>query len=468
MPAVATTATASGSAEAGATAPRAVGTSASGFATMLATAQNAAAEQPPAPTAAQPPGTPAAVANGNQRSPGAAPPPAPGKDGPASPSSHTLAPAQDSAARAASNGLVEPAQSSIPGGATPTGDAVSSPRPTPPERLPQAESLAQEVAGSEKGQAQLRAGAVVGTASAPVLAQSGTPAHPAKDGEDNKSSRAATTAARVGANIDLTASALPVSDATAANAPGPAIAAAAVPGTGALDIEVSDSAEPLPAAKVLPAQPQPSPVVPRDATSDTVAAETPRGAVPVGAPLVAVGRSEVAKGDAGSAAIPTLVGGTATTLPTPAASISEPAYSGSTLPHAADEAGAPVAMRIARAVQDGDRILTMELHPAELGRVEVRLSFHADGVGVQMTLDRPETFEAFSRNRAGLEQQLAQSGIDLGGGGLDLRLGQQSGQQGSEGRPGNFRAVTASAAVSPTVLSPTVVWRGQGLVDIVA
>ncbi|MGC1410582.1 MAG: flagellar hook-length control protein FliK [Acetobacteraceae bacterium] len=92
---------------------------------------------------------------------------------------------------------------------------------------------------------------------------------------------------------------------------------------------------------------------------------------------------------------------------------------------AAAEVTATVAARIGRAVQDGTHVLTMQLHPAELGRVEVRLAFHDSGVGVQMTVDRAETFDAFSRNRGAMEQHLADSGINLGTGGLDLRFGQQ-------------------------------------------
>jgi flagellar hook-length control protein FliK len=150
------------------------------------------------------------------------------------------------------------------------------------------------------------------------------------------------------------------------------------------------------------------------------------------------------------------------------ATTTDPVVTGAMLPRVAGEAGEPVAIRIARAARDGDKSLTLELHPADLGRVEVRLSFHADGVGVQMTLDKPETFEAFSRNRARLEQQLAQAGIDLGGGGLDLRLGQQDGQPESERRPANLRTQAGSGAISVAALPQAIRWAAQGLVDIVA
>ena len=138
-------------------------------------------------------------------------------------------------------------------------------------------------------------------------------------------------------------------------------------------------------------------------------------------------------------------------------------------PHIAGETLAPLALRISRAVQDGDKVVTLELHPADLGRVEVRLSFHADGVGVQMTVDRAETFDSFSRNRTGMEQQLAQAGIDLGSGGLDLRLGQQSGGQPDPGRQStSFRVPAAAIATMPIGVPPPLLWAGNGLLNIVA
>ena len=37
-----------------------------------------------------------------------------------------------------------------------------------------------------------------------------------------------------------------------------------------------------------------------------------------------------------------------------------------------------------------------------------------------MTLDRRETYDAFTRDRASLEQQFSKAGIDLGSGGLNF------------------------------------------------
>ena len=129
----------------------------------------------------------------------------------------------------------------------------------------------------------------------------------------------------------------------------------------------------------------------------------------------------------------------------------------------------PLALRIARAAQDGDKVLTVELHPADLGRVDVRLSFHADGMGVQMTIHRADTFDAFTRNRPGLEQQLAQAGINLGSGGLDLRAGQQqSGQQEAAPRSSQVRAPAIASAITPVSVMRPMQWAGNGLVNIIA
>ncbi len=133
---------------------------------------------------------------------------------------------------------------------------------------------------------------------------------------------------------------------------------------------------------------------------------------------------------------------------------------------AAAEVTATVAARIGRAVQDGTHVLTMQLHPAELGRVEVRLSFHDSGVGVQMTLDRAETFDSFSRNRGAMEQHLANSGINLGTGGLDLRFGQQPDRSPQPFAPAVRIALPADAQPSNQPISS--LSAHDGLIDILA
>jgi flagellar hook-length control protein FliK len=136
----------------------------------------------------------------------------------------------------------------------------------------------------------------------------------------------------------------------------------------------------------------------------------------------------------------------------PAAQASAPAPASQALPDATPpftgaaalaEARDTVALRVAHAAQDGVQTISIDLHPAELGHVGIELSFHEGGVSVQMTLARHETYEAFARDRGALEQQLAQSGLSLGSGGLDLRFGQRQDQQPA------FAGTQVSARVAP-------------------
>ncbi len=103
------------------------------------------------------------------------------------------------------------------------------------------------------------------------------------------------------------------------------------------------------------------------------------------------------------------------------------------------DAAAQISIRLNAATRGGERSLTMELRPEELGRVAVKLDFHEGNViSVQMTMDREDTYQAFRHNQPSIEHQLTQSGLDLGGG-LDLRFGQhnqqsQSGDAGASAR----------------------------------
>ncbi|OYV41008.1 MAG: hypothetical protein B7Z80_03030 [Rhodospirillales bacterium 20-64-7] len=224
-----------------------------------------------------------------------------------------------------------------------------------------------------------------------------------------------------------------------------------------------------PPADIVPAQ-NPLPVVANAASAAASAQSVMPSAQANGTlpPKTAATASRIDAGSGGLSANPAMLPGMqATAAPSGAApaDASTPALPPQV---AAEQTQALLAARLARAMRDGQTTLSVELHPIELGRVEVHLSFHSDGVGVQMTVDRRDTFDAFSRDRAGLEQQFSQAGIDLGSGGLDLRFGQQSGQPAPRGNvvPNRF-AATATQQIPARSQAASAI-TGLGLVDITA
>jgi flagellar hook-length control protein FliK len=109
----------------------------------------------------------------------------------------------------------------------------------------------------------------------------------------------------------------------------------------------------------------------------------------------------------------------ATPLPASATS----AVSFQPLPHQVAEAGQQIVLRTASAAADKVSTVSVDLRPPELGRVEVRLTFHEGKVQVSMVAERLETYEAFRQDKANIEQQMQQAGFQMGGGGLDLQHG---------------------------------------------
>ncbi len=507
MPAVATTATASARAETatGTVGARAGDANAGGFARLLETAQGAAETQPSAGPATVANPSRKATPNPNQKAapnPSQKAAPDPNQNGATNPDQKAAANPNQNAAASANQKAALDQPSSLEDGMPPSrrtsgpvenGAAGELNLPgAPGQKAPPgaAGQTAEQQTAAQPGSGQGQAGpvplpastvtlSVVPTQPATGLAQGKTPVPLASSGrsagaindrQQAQSPRPAAPDAAAHSAAEVTqdqgASAATSLGACVPSEPGATVPAGAALDPAAPDPAVPATAAPGPNATALSDPRTVAQSVMDNAASSSLATAAPP--VPSGGPLVTAGQSEAAKADDAASPIPTFAGAAGVTLPTSPATNTATVLPGPTLPRVAGEAGEPVAMRIARAARDGDETVTLELHPAELGRVEVRLSFHADGVGVQMTLDRPETFEAFSRNRAGLEQQLAQSGIDLGGGGLDLRLGQQGGQPDSERRSANFRAPTSFYAISPTTLPPVTSWAGQGLVDIVA
>ena len=90
-----------------------------------------------------------------------------------------------------------------------------------------------------------------------------------------------------------------------------------------------------------------------------------------------------------------------------------------------------VSVQIQRAVLSGSDKINIKLHPAHLGRVEVRLDIAADGqLSAIIMAEKPETLELLQRDIMGLEKALQQAGLDTNSNSFNFGLKQNSAQKG--------------------------------------
>jgi hypothetical protein len=95
-------------------------------------------------------------------------------------------------------------------------------------------------------------------------------------------------------------------------------------------------------------------------------------------------------------------------------------------PRPAAELPAPfeqVAVHIHRAVSEGLDRINIQLRPASLGHIGVRLELNHDGrVTAVIAVDRPETLDLLQRDARGLERALEQAGLRTDSGSLSFNL----------------------------------------------
>ncbi len=83
-----------------------------------------------------------------------------------------------------------------------------------------------------------------------------------------------------------------------------------------------------------------------------------------------------------------------------------------------------VALHVAKAAKAGQSELQLRLHPAELGRVDIRLSFDGDtAVRVQIIAEEGRAIELLQRHGHELERALQQSGLELARDGIRYDVG---------------------------------------------
>jgi len=107
-----------------------------------------------------------------------------------------------------------------------------------------------------------------------------------------------------------------------------------------------------------------------------------------------------------------------------------------------------VAVHIQRALREGTGRFSIQLSPAELGRIHVKLEIDEDKrVTAAVTVERPSTLELLQRDVKGLERALHDAGLNMEGGDLSFSLGHSGDQDFAQDL-----SQSAASAASGTVL----------------
>jgi flagellar hook-length control protein FliK len=133
-----------------------------------------------------------------------------------------------------------------------------------------------------------------------------------------------------------------------------------------------------------------------------------------------------------------------------------------------------VAVHVQRALREGTGKISIQLSPAELGRVEVKLEIDEDKrVTAAVTVERASTLELLQRDARNLERALHDAGLKMDGGALSFSLGQSSDQDFAQdlGQPGtassNGTALDAKAeSDQPDATAADILDTGAGVADL--
>ena len=98
----------------------------------------------------------------------------------------------------------------------------------------------------------------------------------------------------------------------------------------------------------------------------------------------------------------------------------------------------------------GQSRISITLHPAELGQIDVKLNIGNDGaVKAIISIERPETFELLQRDARGLEKALQDAGLKTDSGSLSFNLKGEPEQDAAAGREGTETGSQEAGTESP-------------------
>ncbi|KAA0583368.1 flagellar hook-length control protein FliK [Azospirillum sp. B21] len=94
-----------------------------------------------------------------------------------------------------------------------------------------------------------------------------------------------------------------------------------------------------------------------------------------------------------------------------------------------------IAVHIKKQVADEVDQFTINLHPAELGRIDIKLDIGADGrVSAMVAVERAQTLELLQRDSRGLERALQEAGLQTDSNSLNFSLRGEGNPFGNDGR----------------------------------
>jgi flagellar hook-length control protein FliK len=236
---------------------------------------------------------------------------------------------------------------------------------------------------------------------------------------------------------------LPSDDAASASATPPSFEEASASGGGASSTTAAESTPTLAA----PANAAAAPAVASLASSVRVAAEVVAAASPAGAAPPPLATPPVERAEAPRA--PQSTGAT-----------SAPERAGTAVLERAEE----VLRQIQLHLTPGVKRLTLELQPAELGRMAIQLALRGGKLTAIVRGERAETLEALEQHEPGLRAVLAGRGIAIDSVRFELGF-DRSRTNASASTSG---AVTTSAPVPPPFTPPASTPRRDGALDLYA
>jgi flagellar hook-length control protein FliK len=132
-----------------------------------------------------------------------------------------------------------------------------------------------------------------------------------------------------------------------------------------------------------------------------------------------------------------------------------------------------VTVQLTKGAQAGDSTVKIQLRPAELGKVDVKLEISNNTlVKAMVVVEKPETLELLQRDARILERALQDAGLKTNSGGLNFALNDQGGSdqnQDNKDAPRNAVAGSSQSDGAPTEAATDQSNRaGDGLVNLMA